>query len=158
MFDASIAPSAAPAPTSVLLDFADHVLQPLLELAAVLRARHHATQVQPDQAAPGQRLRHLVVYDPLRDALGNRRLTDARLPDQYGVVLRAARQYFDRLLDLVTAADDGVDLAFLRHRRQIAAVLIQRRRRAPRLRFSRRLNARHNRSPQLCVRETEAVQ
>ncbi len=62
MFEASIEPSAAPAPTTVCSssmkrirssarpDLVDHRLQPLLELAAVLRAGDHPGEVERDDA------------------------------------------------------------------------------------------------------------
>ena len=95
----------------VLADLVDDRLQPLLELAAVLGAGDHAGQVERDEALAGQRLGHLVVDDPLGDALDDGGLADAGLADQHRVVLRAAGQDLDRLLDLVGAADHRVELA-----------------------------------------------
>ena len=44
-------------------------------------------------------------------ALGDRGLADAGLPDERGVVLEPARQDLDDALDLLLAADDGIELA-----------------------------------------------
>ena len=72
MFEASIAPSAPPAPTMVcsssmkitvslrLADLVHHGLQPLFELAAVLGAGHHRRQIERDDALVLEALRHLA--------------------------------------------------------------------------------------------------
>ncbi len=73
-----------------VLDLLQDGLQPLLELAAVLRAGQQRTDVQRDHLAVAQRLRHVLGDDPLGEALDDRGLADAGLADQHGVVLRAA--------------------------------------------------------------------
>ena len=92
-------------------DLLEDGLQPLLELAAVLRAGHHRAEVQRDHALVLQRLGHVAGHDALREALDDRGLADAGLADQDGVVLRAARQHLDRPADLLVAADHRVELA-----------------------------------------------
>jgi hypothetical protein len=87
---ASIAPSAAPEDVAPLLDLLHHLLEPLLELAAVLRARDQRGQVEAVDLLALQQLGNLVVGDPLGEALHDRGLADARLADQDGVVLLAA--------------------------------------------------------------------
>ena len=87
----------------VLDDLVDHLLEPLLELAAVLRPGDHAGQVELDDAAVRQGFRDLVVDDALGDAFDDRRLADAWIADQSRVVLRSPREDLDRLLDLVRA-------------------------------------------------------
>ena len=65
------------------------------------RARDHACHVQRHQALAGsERLGHVVVDDPLGDALHDRGLADAGVAEQHRVVLRAAREDLDRLLNL----------------------------------------------------------
>src|SRR5690606_30533200 len=51
------------------------------------------------------------VDDRLSDTVDDRGLTDAGLADQHGVVLRAAAEDLDRLLDLVASADHRVEFA-----------------------------------------------
>ena len=109
---------------AVLADLVDDLLQPLLEVAPVPGPGDQARQVEPDQALVAERVGHLAVDDALRDALHDRGLADAGLPDQHRVVLRPPRQHLDRLLDLVLAADHRVDAALAGHRGQIGAVLV----------------------------------
>jgi hypothetical protein len=123
MFAASIAPSAAPAPTSVCSSsmkrtasfvFASSSMiffRPLLELAAVLRAGDERPDVEGQDALVEQRLRDVAGDDPVGEALGDRRLADAGLADERRVVLLAPRQDLDDPLDLLLPADDRVELA-----------------------------------------------
>ena len=89
----------------------DDLLEPLLELAAVLGAGHQRADVEGEHSLVEQRLRHVAGDDPVRQTLGDRRLADARLADQGRVVLRPARQDLDDPLDLLLAADDRIQLA-----------------------------------------------
>ena len=61
------------------LDLAQQALDPLLELAAELSARHQAGQVQQENLLVFQARRHLPFGNALRNALGNGRLAHARL-------------------------------------------------------------------------------
>ena len=70
-------------------DLLQHALQAFLELAAVCRARDQRADVEGDHAPLAQRLGHVAVDDPLCEPLDDRRLADARLADQHGVVLGA---------------------------------------------------------------------
>ena len=92
---------------------AEHGLEPLLELAAVLGAGQQRAHVERPDAAALEALRHVAVDDALGQALGDGRLADAGVADQHGVVLRAARQHLHDAADLGVAADDRVDLARL---------------------------------------------
>ena len=111
-------PSTAPAPTT------------LLELPAILCPRDHSRQVQREDALIGERIRNLVVDDPLGKPLDDCRLADAGIPYEHGVVLGPPGEDLDEGLDLFGAPDDGVEFPFFRHPRQVAAVLVHRRRRA----------------------------
>ena len=139
MFAASTAPSAAPAPTIVCSssmkrtispsgarDLLEHRLQPLLELAAVLRAREQRADVERPDALALQALGHVAGDDPLREPLDDRRLADAGVADQHRVVLRAAREHLDHAADLLVAPDHRVELPLLRERGQVAAELLER--------------------------------
>ena len=68
-------------------DLLQHGLQPLLELAAVLGARHHRTEIEADEPLVLQALGHVALDDPPGQALDDRRLADTRLTDQHRVVL-----------------------------------------------------------------------
>src|SRR3982750_3709357 len=116
---ASIAPSAAPAPTIVCSSAMNRKRLP----AAVLRAGEQRADVEADDAAVAQRLGDVAGHDALGEALDDRGLADARLADQHGVVLGAARKHLDDAADLVVAPDHGVELAVLGGLREVAAEL-----------------------------------
>ena len=103
-----------------------HRLDALLELAAVLRARHHAGEVEHHQALLVQQVRDLLRDDALRQALDDGRLADARLAQQHRVVLGAPAQDLDEALDLVLAPDDRVELGVLRELREVAPEAVER--------------------------------
>src|SRR4029077_19967288 len=77
---------------AALLDLLHALLQPLLELAAVLRAGDKGCEVEAVDLLALEDLGHLVRRDPLGQALDDRGLADTRLADQNGIVLLAARE------------------------------------------------------------------
>ena len=124
MFDASIDPSAAPAPTTVCSssmkrmtlpfgvgDFLEHGLQPLLELAAVLRAGDERAHVEGDDPLVLQPFGHVAADDAAGEPFDDGGLADAGFADEHRVVLRAARQHLDHAADFLVAADDRIELA-----------------------------------------------
>ena len=139
MFDASIEPSAAPAPTTVCSssmnrtiwpsrvgDLLEHRLQPLLELAAVLRAGDQRAHVERDDPLVLQPLGHVAADDALRQPFDDGGLADAGLADQHRVVLGAAREHLDDAADLLVAADHRIELALARQLGEVAAVALER--------------------------------
>ena len=107
-------------------DLGEHGLQPLLELAAVLRPGEERADVERPDALALEALGHVAADDPLREPLGDRRLADARLADQDRVVLRPPREHLDHAPDLLVAADHRVELAALGGLGQVAAELGER--------------------------------
>jgi hypothetical protein len=105
----------------------DDLLEALLELAAVLGARDQRADVEGEHALALERLGHVPLDDPVREPLGDRGLADTGLADERRVVLRTAAQDLDDPLDLFLAADHGIELARLGHRREVYAELIERR-------------------------------
>ena len=101
-------------------------LQALLELAAILGARHQRAQVEREQPAIPQTVRHVAIDDPLRQALGDRGLADAGLADQHRVVLGAPGEHLDHAADLVVAADHRVELALAAGLGEVARVFLER--------------------------------
>ncbi len=99
--------------TLLLRQVVKHALQALLELATELRARDQRAHVEREDALVFQALGHFAVDDALCETLDDRGLADARLTDQYRVVLGATLQHLDRAADLVVAADDRIELALL---------------------------------------------
>ena len=71
-------------------DFLDDGLEPVLELAAVLRAGDQRAHVERDELLVCRDRGHVAVDDANREAFDDRGLADAGLADQHGVVLRAA--------------------------------------------------------------------
>ncbi len=136
--EASMAPSAAPAPTRVCSssmkrmmlslavdDLLDHRLQPLLELPAELRAGHQAAEVQGKEALVLEGIRHVSRDDPAGKPFHDGRLADSRLADEDGVVLRAPRQHLHDAADLLVPADDRVQLLLAREVGEVPAVFFQ---------------------------------
>ena len=138
MFDASIEPSARPAPTRLCSSsmnsttspaagqLLQHRLQALLELAAIFRAGDQGAEIEREEPTLAQALRHVAVDDALRQALGDRSLADPGLADQHRVVLGPAREHLDHPADLLVAADHRVELALTRGFGEIAGVFLQR--------------------------------
>src|SRR5438045_545355 len=83
--------SARPAEEDVapLHDLLHHLLQALLELAAVLRAGDESSEVERVDLLVLQQLRNLVGGDARSETLDDGGLADAGLADQHRVVLRA---------------------------------------------------------------------
>src|SRR5262249_15520016 len=108
-----------------LADLLHHGLEPLLELAAILRAGHEGAQVELEQPLVHEDVRHVVADDLLGEALDDRGLADAGLPDPDGVVLRAAGEDLDDALDLLLAPDDRVELGLAGELREIARELVE---------------------------------
>ena len=107
-------------------DLGEDGLQPLLELAAVLRAGEERADVERPDALALQPLGDVAGDDALREPLDDRGLADARVADQHRVVLRAAREHLDDAADLLVAADHRVELALLGELGQVAAELLER--------------------------------
>ena len=106
-------------------DLLEDGLEPLLELAAVLRPGHHRAEVERDHALAAQRLRHVTLDDPLGEPLDDGGLADAGLADQHRVVLGAPGQHLHDAADLGVAADHRVELALARALGEVDAVLLQ---------------------------------
>jgi hypothetical protein len=102
-----------------------HRLQPLLELAAVLRAGDQGAHVERQELLFLQALGHVAVDHALGQALDDGRLADPRLADQDRVVLGAPGQHLDGAADLLVAADHGIELAVARGLGDVAGVALE---------------------------------
>ena len=109
-----------------LRDLGQHRLEPILELAAILRAGDQRPHVEADDALVLEALGHVAADDALRQPLDDGGLADAGLADQHRVVLGPARQHLDDAADLLVAADDRIELVLARQRGQVAAVALER--------------------------------
>ena len=114
-----------------LLDFANHVLDPVLEHAAEHRPGDHRVHLQVDHLAVTQAHRHAVwlELDPSRQALDDRRLADAGFADQHHRVgPLAVAEDFQHLLDLLVAAVHRRDLVLPREQVQVGGEVLEERR------------------------------
>ena len=93
-----------------LSDLFQDGFQALFKLATVFGPGDQRTHVQGDHALALQPFRHVILDDPLCQALDDRSLAHARLADQHRVVLGASRQHLDDAADLLVAADYRVEL------------------------------------------------
>ncbi len=98
-------------------------LQPLFELAAILRSGDDQREVQRQDALVGKERGHVALRDALGQAFDDGGLAHARLADQHGVVLGPAAQDLHHALEFVVAADQGIERAVQRGLRQVAAEL-----------------------------------
>src|SRR6266508_4028630 len=108
------------------LDLLEDGLDPLLELAAVLRAGEERADVERPHALALEALGHVARDDALCEALGDRGLPHSGVADQHRVVLRPPREHLDDAADLLVAADDRVELALFRELGEVAAELLER--------------------------------
>ena len=107
-------------------DLLEHGLEPLLELAAELRAGDQRAEVERDEALVLETLGDVAVHDALRETFDDRGLADAGLADEHRIVLRAARENLNDAADLFVAADDRIELALARRVGEVARVALQR--------------------------------
>ena len=106
----------------------DDLLEPLLELAAVLGAGDEGADVQGQDPLVEQDVRDVARDDAVRQALGDGRLAHARLADQRRVVLRLPAEDLDDPLDLLLAADHRVELVGAGRLREVDAECVDGRR------------------------------
>jgi hypothetical protein len=110
----------------LLLDLGQHRLEALLEVAAVLGARHQRTHVQRVNGGIQQHVGDLIFHDHARQPLGNGGLAHAGLAHVQRIVLAPTAQDLDGALHLELAADQGIDLSLARGLVQIGGVFLQR--------------------------------
>ena len=108
-----------------LLDLLENGLEALLELAAVLGAGDQRTHVEGEDGPVLQSLRHVAADDSLGESLDDRRLADAGLADEDGVVLRLAGEDAHDAADLLVPADHRIELALPRHGDEVPPVLLE---------------------------------
>ncbi len=106
--------------------FAQHGLEPLLELAAELRAGDQRAHVERDQPPVFQAFGHVGLDDPQGQPFGDGRLAHARLADQHGIVLRPAGEDLHDAADFLVAADHRIEFSLPGTIHQVDAVALQR--------------------------------
>ena len=108
------------------LDLRQHGLEALLELAAILGARHQQAQIEREDRLVLQPLGDVAAHDALGEPLHDRGLADTGIADQDRVVLRLSRQDLDHAADLGVAADHRIHLPGARLHDEVAPVLLER--------------------------------
>ena len=109
-------------------DLLEHLLEALLEIAAVAGAGHQGAEVQGVELLALDGLGHVAGHDLLGEALDDGGLADAGLADQNRIVLGPPGQDLHDPLDLAVPADDRVELALAGQLGQVAAELVEHRR------------------------------
>ena len=138
MLEASIEPSAAPAPTTVCSSSMNRMISPSASVTslstALRRSSNSPRYLAPAISAPRSRATsflflsdsgHVAGDDALGQPFHDGGLAHAGLADEHGVVLGAAGQHLHHAADLLVAADDGVELALARDLREVAPVLLE---------------------------------
>ena len=106
-------------------DLLQHLLEALLEVAAVAGAGDERAEVERVELLALERLGHVARRRCLRQALDDGGLADAGLADQHRVVLGAAGQHLHHALDLLLAPDHRVELLLARELGEVAAELVE---------------------------------
>ncbi len=110
----------------LLREIVEHRLQPLLELAAELRACNQRAQIQCQDSLGLDPFGHFSVDDALSEPFDDGRLADARFADEHGVVLGSALEHLDGPAYLVVAPDDRIELPLLGASREVDCIFIER--------------------------------
>mmetsp|Transcript_5636 Transcript_5636/g.13061 ORF Transcript_5636/g.13061 Transcript_5636/m.13061 type:complete len:262 (-) Transcript_5636:541-1326(-) len=106
--------------------FVDDLLQPLLELAAVLGVGDEQPQLERDEPFAEQSRRHPLLYDCLRECLSDCCLANAGVADEHRIRLASAHKNLQATPDFGIAADHGIELAIACLLRQVDRALRER--------------------------------
>ena len=115
----------------MILQLLDHLLDPLLEIAAIAGPGEQSPHVEGEDGRAGQDARRLAIDDLARKAFGNGGLAHPRIADQQRIVLGPAAQDLDAALHLRVTTDQGINLPLPRLFIEVDAVGVER---LPRLR------------------------
>ncbi len=110
----------------ILRELLQHRFQPLLEIAAVLRAREQRAHVERIHLKLTQQLGDVAFVQAPRKPFGNGRLADTCFADQQRIVLATAAQHLDHALQLVRTTDQRIDLAVLGEMIEVDRIGIER--------------------------------
>ena len=106
----------------------EDLLQPLLELTAILCTGDERAHVEREHTLAHQRLGDVAQDDLLCKAFGDGGLADAGLTDERRVVLGAPAQNLHDALDLHRASDHRIECVLDREVGQVPAELVEQRR------------------------------
>ena len=139
MLAASIAPSPLPAPTRVwdlvdeeddltfaLRDFGDDGLQTFFKFALILRTSDQGTHIEGVDLLGAEVLGDVATDDTEGQTFCDSRLTDTRLPDEDGVILRTTGEDLQDATDLiVTVPMTGSSLPLRARSQRLIAYLLR---------------------------------
>src|SRR5258708_9511905 len=108
------------------LNFFDGGLQAFFKLPTEAATCDHAAQVQIDNFLTQQDFRDVVIGNFLGQPFDNSCLAHARFSDQHRVILGSAAENLNDTQYLIVAPDNWIELAFLCHAGQVAAIFFQR--------------------------------
>ena len=100
--------------------------QTFLKLASVLSSCDECTQIEGHYLFVGQRFWHITAHDTLGQPFNNSGFADARLTNQYRIILGAATQYLDDAPDLLITPNDRIKLALPGQFSEVASILFKR--------------------------------
>ena len=137
--EASIAPSALPAPTRVCISSMNRMISPLAPVTSFStdfrRSSNSPRNLAPAISEPmssaisflsRKDFGHIAIDDAQRQAFGDRGLAHAGLADQHRIVLGAAAEHLDGAADFLVAPDHGIELAGPGQFGQVAGIFLQR--------------------------------
>src|SRR5205823_947420 len=107
-------------------DLFDDRFQSLFELPAITGAGNERAHVECDNPFAFQTFRHIAGRNTIRDAFHDRRLSNARIADQYRVIFRPPREHLHDTPDFFLAADYRIELSFTGEIGEIPAVFFER--------------------------------
>src|SRR5205814_6583518 len=100
-------------------------LEALLEFTAVLCAGDERAEVKRNEAFVLEAVGNVARHDAPGQSLDDGGFANARLADEHGIVLRAARQHLDAPANLSVATNDRVELVLLGQSGQVAPVFFE---------------------------------
>ena len=86
-------------------------LEPLFKLPAVFCAGHDQGKIETEDFLVGEKAGNFAVGDALRKPFHDRRLADAGLADEHGIVLGAAAENLDDAFQFAIAAHQRIELS-----------------------------------------------
>ena len=119
----------------LLLQGVEHLLDAFLEVAPIAGARDERPKIEGVEAGVLERGRHPSLVNAQGQALGQRRLSDAWLTDEEGIVLPPPAEHMHHAVEFGIAPNQRVDLTGGRARGQIGGVGLERLRVPPGLRI-----------------------
>ena len=108
-----------------LFYFIEHGLEAFFKFAPVFGPGDKRAHVQGKELAALQPFGHVALDDAEGKPLDDGRFAHARLADEHGIILGAARKNADNAAYFRIAADDRIHLALARHFHKVAGVLVQ---------------------------------